>query len=169
MIFVFILVISFTVGCNIITGNQGKQYNAIMFDKVREYMYEDFLMKNITRKMIFYNDEMDIEVDSNQEIYPESITYLVTTQDEFDNIFSYFPSKVDFNNSIVCLYMFTFDYANFCVINNISCTGDILNIHLIREKGKMFTGGDFYPHHQRCLAVLLDKIDVKEVKFEIEY
>lgn len=143
-------------------GGCGKAntYHSVMYSDAKAWMKESFLVENLTRGA-YYNDEF---LDDN--VYPQAITALIKSQQEFDIAFMEFPTVLDFDNEMLCLYIFTCVYmARPYEISKISLEEKLLTIKVKSIPPKIGAIGDASIPLQRCLVVKMDKLDVSTVEF----
>ncbi|MDR1094606.1 MAG: hypothetical protein LBL66_10725 [Clostridiales bacterium] len=153
---VLLMMIFSLVGC-------GNKYNAVMYDNAKEWMSEEFLRENLTRGA-FYED---VFLDDNS--YPKNITHIIKSKEEFDAIFAEFPSEVDFESSIVFIYIFTCNSmgSSYKISKNRLGKNKDLKIYFKRIKPKKLGayGGGMTSPGQRCFVVTMNKLDVITVEF----
>ncbi len=133
-------------------------YNAVMYDDAGKWIAEQFLLENITQGAYFEG----INTDDNS--YPKSVARLIKSGEEFEAIFTEFPLEIDFDKSIVCIYVFTCNYVRPYKINKIVVDNQTLKIEVKSVKPKEAVG-DAVRSWQRCLVVKMDKTDVISVEF----
>ncbi|MDD3172025.1 MAG: hypothetical protein PHO86_06865 [Bacilli bacterium] len=133
-------------------------YNAKIYDDAGEWMYEEFLVGNLTRG-VFYDEEY-LDDDS----YPTHVTHLINNKEEFDSIFTEFPAEIDFDKSILAIYIFTCNYVRPYELKNVFIDNQTIKIEIEIDMPQDFTGSAV-PSWQRCIVVEMDKLDVTTVEF----
>ena len=137
-------------------------YNAVLYSNANGWMNEDFLKENLTRGCR-YVDESGEAVNASGDEYPVFVTKVITTVESFDEKFSEFPPKVDFEKEIILVYIFTDIYpARNYNLQKIMLNGTIIDLEYKIEKPK---GKDAAMPAQRCFVVKLDRIDVSAASF----
>ena len=135
-------------------------YNAVIYDDTEKCMDEEFLTENITRGAYFEG----INTDDNS--YPKSVTRLIKSREELGAIFAEFPTEIDFDNTMICLYIFTCHYMGRAYeISKITVDNQILKIDIKSVRPKRGAFGDATKEMQRCLVIKMDKLDVTSVEF----
>ncbi|MDR1094607.1 MAG: hypothetical protein LBL66_10730 [Clostridiales bacterium] len=151
---VLLMMIFSLVGC-------GNKYNAVMYDNAKEWVSEEFLRENLTRGILYE----DVYLDDNS--YPKNITHIIKNQEDFDTIFTEFPSGVNFESSMVCVYVFTCNYMGRAYkISKIRVDDQVLKIDVasVRPK-KIGAFGDASIPQQRCLVVKMAKHEITAAEF----
>ena len=133
-------------------------YNAKIYDNAGELMYEEFLGDNLTRG-VFYEEEY-LDDDS----YPTNITHLINNKEEFNSVFTEFPSEIDFDKSILAIYIFTCNYVRPYELKKVSIDNQTVKIEIEINMPKGVTGSAV-PSWQRCIVVEMDKLDITTVEF----
>ncbi|MBP5308346.1 MAG: hypothetical protein J6Z34_04330 [Clostridia bacterium] len=147
---IFSLALFIPAGC----GN----YNAEIYDNAQIYLKEEYAEENNPRN-------------KNPEGLNDTVTKIINDYASFNNAFESFPENIDFDNKIVVLYFFTDIYAKRnCKINSIKLRGGDLKI-LINHKRAVSCARvkDASSPTLRCLAVIMDKIEIDTVDFIINY
>lgn len=142
-------------------GACGSKYNAIMYSDTRNWMNEDFFKENLTRGSHYLDDD-DIMV--ADETYPEFVTFIIRTQEEFDSKFTEFPPMIDFEEEMLLVYIFTTTNSGTCKISKISLDHQTLNIDFKVEKSKGVSDNLTSPM-QKCLIVKVNKMDIIGANF----
>lgn len=149
-------------------GCSGNQYNAVLFSNAETWLSDDFLKEN--RVKAYYPNENYIEgesVSADKYIYeenaPTSKTFIITEKSEFDVISPKYPSTVDFERKIVILYIFSDIYPNREYhLDKIDLQEQTLSVYYKLEKKQ---GNDAVAPYQRCLMVIIDRVEIKTVNF----
>jgi len=133
-------------------------YNAMIYDDAGEWMHEEFLLDNLTQGVL----HGDVYLDDDS--YPKNINHLLRSEEEFNAVFSQFSSEIDFDDSMVCIFIFTCNYTRPYEISKISMNNQVLKIEVksIKPKGVV---GDAVPSWQRCLVVVMDKLEITSLEF----
>ncbi len=147
----------FMVGCNNIP------YNATLYDDVNDCIKESFAKESLIRN-VYYNDSgYDEVIIIEDETVPENRTFIVNTQDAYNEIFvadiEFFD--VDFKTQMLIVY--TFKAINHRKINiaGIKLQDSSLNIEY-KSPYKHGIGDTSVPY-QRWIVVKLDKLDITSV------
>lgn len=150
------LCLTFVCGCN--------KYNAVVSSKVNKEISVEFLKENRVKAYYVEEETGDLFYDENA---PDYRNFIITSNDEFNKIFTNTDLTVDFEKEMVLLYIFGDDYpSRDYFLKNISLDGQTLNVKIKLEKRDVC---DATMPFQRCLMVKLDKLDVVAVNFEILY
>lgn len=145
------------------TGCNGNKYNAVIYDNANEMLHKDFLKSNLTLGSRYFDEDKLVVADD--ESYPKFRTFVVRTQEDFDSKFVEFPSDVDFEKSMICIYIFTTIYpSRSWEINNIRFKDETLKIEF-KMKKPTYGQKDASQPQQKCLVVKMDKIDVAVMEF----
>lgn len=133
-------------------------YNAKFYDDAGKWIHQEFLIENLTRGAYFEGQNTD------DDSYPKSVTRLIKSKGEFDAIFAEFPMEIDFDKSMICLYIFTCNYVRPYEISKITIDNQMLKIAVesIKPKG---TTGDAVRSWQRCLVVKMDRLEIDTLEF----
>ncbi len=145
--------------CSNQSGYNDERYNAQLYDNAGEWMHQDFLIENLTRGA-FYNDDF-LDDDS----YPKNFTYLIKNKEEFDSVLAEYPTEVDFNKRMLCVFVFTCNYTRPYKIKNISEENQVIKIEVKSMKTSNNAIGDACIPWQRCLVVEMNKLDITSVEF----
>lgn len=145
----------------------GNKYNAVLYNNAKEWMKADFLKANMTYGAYYKNENYD-ENDENSLEYlqdktsPLSRTVIIDDKQIFDEIFDEFPTEIDFNSQTVCLYFFTAYNPRPYILKGVNLDIDTLKINLRQKKSKRLDG---IAPTQKCVAVKVDKTNIKTVTF----
>lgn len=141
-------------------------YNAVLYSHAQEWVDEEFLKEN--RVCAYYPNDDYIEGE-NDYIYvddaPSELTFVITEQAEFDEIFTKYMSSVDFNNQLVILYILSDVYAlRDYQLKDIKLENDVLEFYyeLERKKNNIQDASMPYP---RCFMLIMDKVNFSDVRF----
>lgn len=147
-------------GCN--------NYHAKLYSHAVEWIDAGFLKENIVRA--YYPNDDYVEGVTNpidEYIYdsesPETRTFIITEQSEFDSIFTKCDLDVDLQNEIVILYILPDVYSNRnYYLGEIQLQENILTIDYKLENKEV---DDAVQPYQRCFAVVMDRVEINEVVF----
>ncbi len=149
----------------VFVGCGGARYHAKLYDRAQDWVDEEFLNENRVYGAYYrikdYGDGIyDYEQDKTS---PRTRTFVIKTEEEYQQIFSRSTVEVDFEKQIVILYMFNCDYARDCLLKNIKLEGQKLQVYYKLEN----IGGrnDGTMPYQRCFMLVMDKTDFEAVEF----
>lgn len=137
------------------------KYNAVMYSDTGEWINEDFLKENLTRGSHYLDDDQIMVAD---ETYPEFVTFIIMTQEEFDSKFTEFPPRINFEEEMLLVYIFTTTNSGAYKISKISLDHQILNIDFRVEKSKSVSDNLTSPM-QKCLIVKVNKMEIIGANF----
>ncbi len=143
----------------------GNKYNATIYSDTKALFNEDFLKENLTRSSHYFNDKGEITASADQS-YPKFLTFIVTTQEEYDSKFIEFPPMVDFEKEMLLIYIFTAIKPNAYEIKKISLNNETLKIDFIakRSGGFKFRNDTTIPM-QKWLIIKIKKMEIMSVEF----
>lgn len=139
----------------------GNKYNAIMYSDTKDWINEEFLKENLIRGSHYLEDG---EIMVADESYPEFLTFIINTQEDFDSKFMKFPPTINFEKEMLLVYIFTTTNPNIYKISEISLDDKILNINFKAEKSKGMSDNLTSPI-QKCLIVKADKMEITTANF----
>lgn len=157
---ILLCVISVTTLC----GCFNNRYNAVLYDdqlsSVKKWMDEDFLVNN--RVYGHYKDE-------NGETFlfkdqKDPIVHIINTEDQYNSIFKNGAPKINFDKQTVVLYIFSCHNPRNYYIKSISVKENTLYVEL---KYPSSTKSDATGAYQRCFMIVMDKVSIHSVEFEI--
>ena len=157
ILLIFIMIFSTLTGCSV------KKYNAVLYERANDWVDKDFFKENKVRA--YYNTHGDTyELQRNE---PLSRTFIITSREEFDEIFPEYPHSVDFDSEIMILYIF----ANKTHGENFKLRQMKLRDNVLTVKIG-FDGPDpdkFYGSRPgpRFMLIKMDRVEIDEVKIEI--
>ena len=145
----------------------GNKYNAALYNNANEWIKADFLKANMTYGAYYKNEDYDENDESSLEYLqdktsPPSRTVIVADKQSFDEIFDEFPAEIDFSTQTVCLYFFTAYNPRPYILKGVKLDADTLKIELSQKKSKRLDGT---APTQKCVAVKVDKTNIKTVTF----
>ncbi|MFA5676541.1 MAG: hypothetical protein WDA65_08490 [Christensenellales bacterium] len=150
-----IIVIGLFSGC----GNDNK-YNAVLYSDATVWMHEDFLIENLTRDAVYDGIPLD------DPLYPKNITHLIQSKEDFDKVFTEFPTELDFEKEMLCIYIFSCNYMGLSYeISEMSLEDNMLKIEVNFVMPGFGASGSATVPKQRCLAVKIDRLDIETVEF----
>lgn len=154
-----------TVGLLVSCGGV-KKYHATLYDTALAWMTDEYITANMTRNSMI--------PESSES--PRSIINTIRTESEFEDVFTTFPKKLDFEKEMLVLYFFTgviiintqtgervFSYR----IKKISLENEVLNITFARKA--LVKGPTGSPPTQECLVVAMDKVDYSAINVKKIY
>ena len=164
IICVGVVLVIMTLGLFAGCGNQ-LLYNAVLYSNAKEWMNEEFLKKNLTRGSQYVNEEGEI-VSADGESYLETKTFIIQSNEDFNEIFTEFPPEIDFEKDMILIYIFTtttgiqpYD------IKNVNLDGSIVKIECKLKRYSGIAKDSLSAPGQRCLVIKMDKLDITSVEF----
>ncbi|MBQ8432319.1 MAG: hypothetical protein IJX28_05500 [Clostridia bacterium] len=139
----------------LLAGCAGNAYHAELYDLAVEWIDEEFAKEHPVR--VLGASEED---DPN----PKFRTFLVDSQDEYNEIFKDGQPSVDFNTQMLVIYTFSTEYHRENRITDLELADGVLRITY--EMEKKYGVGDASMPYQRWFVVKLDKLEVSSVVFE---
>ncbi len=153
MLFSFIFVVGFIVGCD------PNKYNIEIENNVIDYLDETFLEENRISNVNYYNE---LEDEYYQvENAPIDLTYIINNDQDFDSKFKNYPNEIDFKEKMVLLYFFRETNLRDYVFKSTSVSDNVLTINLrLVSTNKKDTMEPF----QRSIMIIMDNEDFDDVK-----
>lgn len=153
----------------LLTGCSSIKYNAVMYSASEDLILSSFLEDNKVKGAYYKNPDFNENIDdSNDEYYydetsPVYRTFIVNSQDTYNEIFADKTLTVDFDKEILYLHIFadTYPSRNY-VIDNILIEEEQINIYYKLDKNNK---NDATAPYQRCLVVVMKKTDTSTVEF----
>lgn len=150
-----------------LVGCGGNTYNAVLYSHAEDWISEEFLSENKVKAYYPNKDYVEGESDSaDRYIYdkesPTSRTFIISKQNEFDEICSKYNSTIDFDSQIIILYVFADvnpnrDYN----LDKIILEEQSLRIYYRLERKNLDDTTAPYP---RCFMIKMDKVDIMSVE-----
>ena len=172
MILLLATVIGIFTGCTNIYSIH--KHSAEMYSQVQDWILPSFLEENKIRGVGYKNpDYIENDYDNpfpapeyiQDENAPKNRTFLIDNQETFDSIFKENTLSVDFDNEIVCLYIFCNCTPNTkYIIDEISVNNEKASI-CYKSKIRLFSPLDTTNPYPRCLIVKMDKSNISAVEF----
>jgi len=132
-------------------------YHAVVVESGLSFQ-PDFLKNNMTYGAYYYDDNGELVSDRTS---PGTRTYIITNQDEFDEVFISFP-QIDFDKEMILLYCYTTENTNQRHIKSVELDGGILKIGFSPDRD---TTGIPPFFQRRILVVKIDEIEIETVEF----
>jgi len=154
-----------TVGILVSCGGV-KKYHATLYDTALKWMTDEYITANMTKNSM---------IPESRES-PGSIINTIRTESEFEDAFTTFPKKLDFEKEMLVLYFFTGDIIIHKItgerifsyrIKKISFVDEVLNLTF--EKKALVKGPTGSPPTQECLVVAMDKLDYSAINVKKIY
>jgi hypothetical protein len=153
----------------VFVGCVKNNYNVALDSNANQWISNDFLKENMVKSAFYINEDyIEGESDPSDKYIqdttsPSSRTYIITEEDKFTEIFTEYDSTINFDEKMVILYIFANEYPNRNYkVDKITFNNQMLNINLKLDKKNV---NDATAPFQRCLMIILDKLDVEKVKF----
>ncbi len=156
-----ILIISIGVLCA--CANNKTKFNAEIYDRALNYMKTDYIFDSLIYDT-FYYDGGEIRYTDDKSL-PLSYSLIIDNEIDFELAFKEFPQNINFEEKILCLYIFrcTVNGRNY-IIDNIS-TNPTLKIEISSVGEKAEQVDDTSMPMMRCIAIVMDRIEMTEVVF----
>ena len=136
-------------------GYNYAKYNANMDSFVEEYIKPEFIKQHPIR-----NSEIDYY---NKEEYPYTKTFIITSQEEMDNVFIEDAFNVNFDKEVAYLHFFLSGYGQReYYIQNIKQNSEKILIYYTMEENQR---SDYSRPGLRCLLVTMEKTNASDVEF----
>jgi len=91
---------------------------------------------------------------------------LIQNKEDFDKAFREFPTELDFEKEMLCIYIFTCNYMGLPYeIIKMSLDDRLLKIEVDFISPKKGAIGSATIPKQRCLVVKMDKLDITTAEF----
>lgn len=137
------------------SGCSRNQYEAeVLSDNASEIINQSFYEQNYT-----YGAYYDSNTSLQDSTVPVSRTFVIKTQEEYDNIIVRNANlNVDFASEIIVVYTYTSDYVRDIKIDDIQVVEQNLNIKLSLSKASKGAGDAVQPF-QRYVVLKMKKID----------
>ena len=131
-------------------------YNAVFYDTATDWINEDFASSHVVRKVGSANDE-----------YPKTRTFIVDSQQEYEQIFNAQAEvlNVNFDTQMLVVYTFSTVYHRNKEITDLHTANGVLTVTYEMEKDKPDVTDASMPY-QRWFVVKLDKLEVDTAVFE---
>ena len=136
-------------------GCSSIDYNAVIIKEGITY-HQEWLDNN----QVY--DSFNFETHEWDNSSPKDRTYVITVQEDLDNVFKEFPS-VDFENKMVILYCYRTIYCREQKLNKVVLEDNNLEIEFNIVSGK-FGHADAAMPQTRVCVIVLDKVDTSNVK-----
>lgn len=153
---------------SIVTGCKSNKYNAVMYSSVQDWISDEFLKEN--RVKGYYKNEDFVEGKSDwsdsyiyDEDSPESRTFTITEEDKFNEIVTKHTLDVDFKNQMAILFIFSDKSPREYHLKKVEVKEQTLDIYFKLESKKWIK--DATAPYQRCMLVILDKLEINTVNF----
>ncbi|MBE5963769.1 MAG: hypothetical protein E7252_02350 [Lachnospira sp.] len=145
------------------------KHGAEIYSKSNDMILTSFLENNKVKGAYYKDTNYDENAkDSTDRYYydeasPESRTFLIKDQETFEKIFVKNAFDVNFEQEILCLYIFADIYPNRkYVIDNVTIEEKHATIYFRIESNNK---KDVAAPYQRCLIVKLKEKDISSVEF----
>lgn len=143
------------------------KYDASFYSQANNYIKYDFLQDNKVRS--YYKNENYVEgVDAwtDEYIYcddaPSTRTFIIDSDEKYSEIFGGEDLKVDFNEKIIILYIFSDISQREYQLKNISCKNGQLNLNI---KPKSSNKDDSVMPYGRCFVLQINRMNITKVYF----
>ena len=150
----------------LVACNEAKKYHAEFYDDVEEFMNDEFLKENRVGNA-YYPNEYYIEGVNERFIYdetsPRTRTFIVDDEESFAQMFNVFPVEIDFEKQTLIVYMFRVINGRSHYMNKLQVEGGILRVKIKEENRK---SDDTTMPGRKCVAVVIDKLEIASVEFE---
>lgn len=135
-------------------------YNAEIYDRALNYMNQEYILDHLVSGAIFDGNYTDI---IGGDSLPSNYSYIIDDGFEFEKAFKNFPVDVDFEERVICVHFFS------CTANG----RDYEITDITKESSKLIIKiesialgpPDVTPPILRCIAIVMDKIEMTEVLF----
>lgn len=132
-------------------------YTSKIYDNAQKWIQKDVLESNMTKAP-----------DAEDSDLPKEICRLIDSREKSDEYFSDLPVDVDFSKEKMILYFYTSQYMGRSYkINKMDEMGNTLYLY-IKPEHKDVGSGDASVPAQRCLLVVTNKTNVKNVNVVLE-
>ena len=138
-------------------GCSSIQYNAVIIKEGITY-HQEWLDNN----QVY--DSFNLETHEWDNSSPKDRTYVITVQEDLDNVFKEFPS-VDFENKMVIVYCYRTIYCREQKLNKVVLEDNNLEIEFNIVSGK-FGHADAAMPQTRVCVIRMDKIEFSSVNIK---
>lgn len=131
-------------------------YTPKIYDNAQKWVKKEVLESNLTKGLDPDDDEL-----------PKDVCRLIESREKSDEFFSTLPVEVDFTKEKMILYFYTSHYkTRDYKISKMDEMGNVLYLYIKPDRK---TGGDDSSEPlQRCLLVVTNKMNVKNVNVVME-
>lgn len=147
------------------TGCFYNRYNAkIIHNDARDMISNSFYCENYVYGACYLINDEYVTMDDIS--YPRYRTFVVTSKEDFDDIFTgNINHDIDFSSEMIIIYTFTSEYRRDIEIKSTRMVDNKLSIELNMKKPFtwFYLSGDACQSYQRYIIIKMDKIEFNEI------
>ena len=164
---VFMFLLQLLVGCS--DTNSDKALDATLYSYANDWVDEVFLASKKVKGAYYRNENTDTSGEEKwieDESAPDSRTFIITTEERYDEIFvSASSPDIDFEKQTVILYIASDVTLRNYDLKAINLRQDALTVKMKLERGDPIFD-DSVMNYPRCFMLVIKKIEITKVKFE---
>ena len=107
-------------------------------------------------------DSYNFETNKWDTTSPKDRTYVLNTQEQIDEVYSYFPN-INLDEQMLIVYCYRNVYVREQKLKNVTLDDGLLNVEFDIAPGKLGHADAASPHTRMC-TIKLNKVDYKQVK-----
>ncbi len=155
-----------------ISGCDSIKYNAVLYNRADKWVSAKFLFDNKIRNAYYsesdYGEWMIPEQPGQEhdDNAPDSKTFIINTEDEFNKIFANCPVPIDFEKEMIILHIYLSDCGESLKLRSVDLSDKVLTVFVERE----FVGiTQLMQPVAFALILKMDKTEINEAVFEKHY